>query len=99
MNFLNGIFDAVVFMCITTVASIKDVWLQLLVAFGTVLIHIVIQPLIEFIFNKIKTKIKSKQKTPENDGEFADKALEIVNNVEKTVKDKLDNIGGKNGRK
>ena len=62
---------------------------KLLIVLGTVLIHLVIEPIISYLFTLIKNKIKSKQKTPENDGELADKMLEKVEELEDKVEDKL----------
>lgn len=95
MKLLNSIAYTFVYLCITIVNNIKDVWLQLLIALGTLILHIFIQPLLQLFFDWIKNKIKSKQKTPENDGELADKLLNIIETTETRINEKIGDINGR----
>ena len=98
---MQGIIGASAFLMAVENNDIKSVGYELLLALGIVIINIVVSPLLQWLFDKIKTKIKSKQKTPENDGELADKLLEVVDDLQEKTEETLKNLtdkGVKNGK-
>ena len=91
-GFINGVIDGSVFICFADKLNLYEISEQLLIALGIVLIHIIIQPFLEWLFKRLKQLIKSKQKTIENDGEIADKLLDITNDLEQNINNKIEDF-------
>lgn len=90
------------YLAVTNTFDIGEVWQELLIAVLIVILNSIILPIVKWLFAKIKTAIKKKQKTPENDGELADILLNGVEQAEDKVEEtltKLSNKGDKNGER
>lgn len=88
------------FLAVSNTFDIGEVWQELLIAVLIVILNSIVLPIVKWLFTKIKTAIKKKQKTPENDGELADILLNGVEKAEDEINKKLtelSNKGDKNG--
>lgn len=84
--FLISFFESII--C-SYLFELNDVFDKIIIAVVVTTINYIVLPLIKKLFNYIKNKIRTRQKTPENDGEISDIIIDGIDRIEDGIIDIL----------
>lgn len=84
--FLISFFESII--C-SYLFELNDVFDKIIIAVVVATINYIVLPLIKKLFNYIKNKIRTRQKTPENDGEISDIIIDGIDRIEDGIIDIL----------
>lgn len=86
MMFLISFFESIICSYLFELNSVFD---KIIIAVVVATINYIVLPLIKKLFNYIKNKIRTRQKTPENDGEISDIIIDGIDRIEDGIIDIL----------
>lgn len=97
MEYITSCFVSFSEYLLITSSIELDILTRVLTAIGVAVLNAILIPLVKLIFKIIVNWLRSKQKTPENDGELADIVIDAIEQAEKEI-DKLEVNNGANNK-